>query len=478
MASLGAIITIGEFDFGDLISGQRNCQNGFHATTLITTPAVNSLLPKATLIRLLQLRSIAIVGQLMAILVARFGLGLDLPLAANFTLISLLALINLLFWYQLRMVSAHPQRLVFAHLLVDIAGLTLLLYLNGGYSNPFSALYLLPLALAATLLPPLQVWVLAGLAVAGYSWNMFFFLPLPHYHGPFGDQFHLHLLGMWFGFVIGAVVIAYFLVGMSRELRRREQVLTHATGVAARREQVAALGALAASTAHNLGTPLSTVQVLVGELLEGCEDGQVEQREALQLIKTQIERCSFALREIRFGADGDVSPDNCLGKDIGPVDIAALLRAAINEWSLFSPQLRVEFDAATAGAEIPSSSLLGSIPSATVETLKRGLVALLDNAADAQASYVKVKYEQRDTELVLQLADDGEGVAEQVIDKIGEPYVTTRGGGRGLGLYLLTYLVDRLGGTLSLNNCSEQGTEARITLPVGDRSPSELGKGE
>jgi len=424
------------------------------------------LLPKATLIRLLQLRSLAILGQSLTILVAQFGLGLALPLAANFTVITILVLINLLFWRQIRAATANLERLVFSHLLVDIAGLTLLLYLNGGYSNPFSALYLLPLALAATLLPPLYVWVLAGLAVAGYSWNMFFFLPLPHYHGPFGDQFHLHLLGMWFGFVIGAGVIAYFLVGMGRELRRREQALTRATIEAARREQIAALGALAASTAHDLGTPLSTVQLLVGELLELAGDEPTEQRENLLLIKSQIERCSRALREIRFGVDGDLSQDGDPNNGVDAVDMASLLQGSVEEWSLFSPQLRIEFAADPAESGTRSESWPEKIPAAAVETLKRGLVALLDNAADAQATDVKVEYEQGEFELVLRVTDDGEGVVTQIVEKIGEPYVTTRGGGRGLGLYLLTYMVDRLGGRLCLNNLAGRGTVAEITLPL------------
>ncbi|MDF1818960.1 MAG: HAMP domain-containing sensor histidine kinase [Immundisolibacteraceae bacterium] len=428
------------------------------------------MLPKATLIRLLQLRSFAILGQLLAILIVHLGLDLELPLAANLSVISLLVLINGLFWRQIRTVGDAPQRLVFVHLLVDIAGLTLLLYLNGGYSNPFSALYLLPLALAATLLSSVQVWALTGMAAVGYSLNLFFYIPLPHYHGILGDQFHLHLLGMWLGFIIGAAVIAYFLVSMSRELRRRERALNDAMAVAGKREQLAALGVMAASTAHDLGTPLSTVQMLVEELLEPTEGEPTRARENLQLIKSQVERCNNALRELRFGANrGLLSGDDAIDVE-GPVDPVAELESLIDEWSLMSPGLQVEFKPDQ--DSLPSSPACHRLPAVAVDTLRRGLVAMLDNALDAQADRVAVEYRCSDDTLLLRLTDNGEGVAGHVIESLGEPYLTTRGEGRGLGLYLIAYLVDRLGGSIRVARRAQRGSVAEILLPVHSLRPT------
>ncbi|RLA09287.1 MAG: hypothetical protein DRQ54_03120 [Gammaproteobacteria bacterium] len=419
------------------------------------------MISKITLLRLFQLRSLAIAGQLVAILVAQFWLGLDLPLVANFSVIGGLTLINLLLWWQIRLATINPQWLIFGHLLADIVGLTLLLYLNGGYSNPFSALYLLPLAMAAALIPVAQVWMLAGLAVAGYTLNMLFYQPLPHYHGPFGDQFHLHLVGMWLGFVIGAGVIAYFLAGMGRELRRQQQALTQARMLVARREQVAALGALAASAAHELGTPLSTIKVLVGELLETA-GGEPQQN--LQLIKSQVDRCSRALGEIRFAVEGDGPVDDNEG--IGLAELATLLQRAIDEWSVFSPQVRVEFFGDFTAPVSPSARRAeeSKVSMAAVDALKRGLITVLDNSADAGADNVRAEYLHGDGRVVLRLMDDGEGIASQVIDNIGEPYVTTRGRGRGLGLYLVSYMLDSLGGSLQLTNSVNRGAVAELTI--------------
>jgi two-component system sensor histidine kinase RegB len=152
-----------------------------------------------------------------------------------------------------------------------------------------------------------------------------------------------------------------------------------------------------------------------------------------------------------------------------PVDPVAELESLIDEWSLISPGLQVEFKQ-NYGPLSPSPSC-HHLSAVAVDTLRRGLVAMLDNAVDAQADHVAVEYRCSDDTLLLRLTDNGEGVARHVIENLGEPYLTTRGEGRGLGLYLIAYMVDRLGGSIHVARQEQRGSVAEILLPVDRLGP-------
>ena len=396
---------------------------------------------------LVHLRSVALATQAAAVAVAAGMLGMPLPLAIDALILGALAGMNALAWWYARHGDEPSAWVLTGQLAFDIVGLTAFLYFNGGYANPFASLFLLPLAVAATVLPMRHTAALTALVVAGYSLVMFAYRPLPHYHGSLGDSFDLHLLGMWLSLVVAALVIAAFVARLAAALRLREAHLAQLREVALRGEQLAALGALAAGTAHELGTPLSTMAVLVGELRATAP---AEQRAELDLLSQQIERCRGVLtRNLTVTGQGRAEGGGRLG-------LAAWLAALVEQWRQTRPQATLQW----------SCSGPGEPPQVVAdETLRQALFSLLDNAADASAAVDLSACWDADA-LRLEIADRGPGVPREVVARLGEPFVSGKPGGLGLGVYLARAVVERFGGRLVIAPREGGGTLAQVALPL------------
>ena len=217
--------------------------------------------------RLFTLRSLMIGGELLAVLGIHYLTDVRLPLTAMLGIIGLLAAINLWTWLQVRSRTLVTDQAFFYHLCIDVTAIASLLYCSGGATNPFAWLFLIPLIIAATVLSARATWVIAALSTLCYSLLMRFYIPLgEHAHLHQNDSFSQHVLGMWFGFVMSAVLIAWFIAGMANTLRERDRALALAREKSLRDEKLVALGTLATGTAHELGTPLATIAVVAREL--------------------------------------------------------------------------------------------------------------------------------------------------------------------------------------------------------------------
>ncbi len=394
---------------------------------------------------LVHLRSVALATQAAAVLVAVGALGMRLPLAVDGLILGTLAVMNALAWWYARRGAEPSAWVLAAQLAFDIVGLTAFLYFNGGYANPFASLFLLPLAVAATVLPTRHTAALTALVVAGYTWVMFAFRPLPHYHGSLGDSFDLHLIGMWLSLVVAAVVIAAFVARLAAALRTREAHLSRLREAALRGEQLAALGALAAGTAHELATPLSTMAVLIGEL-RAASGARAE----LDELARQIDRCRDVItRNLTVTGRGRAEGGGRLG-------FATWLEAVVEQWRQTRPQATLRW----------SCDGPGDAPRVVAdETLRQALFSLLDNAADASAA-VELHARWDAQAMQVDIVDRGPGVPRELAARLGEPFVSGKAQGLGLGVYLARAVVERLGGALSLAPREGGGTCARVTLPL------------
>ncbi|MFZ5492642.1 MAG: ATP-binding protein [Pseudomonadota bacterium] len=396
---------------------------------------------------LVHLRSVALATQAAAVLLAAGVLGLALPLAIDGLLFGALAGMNALAWWYARRGDEPSAWVLTTQLALDIAGLTAFLYFNGGYANPFASLFLLPLAVAATVLPTRHTAGLTALVVGGYTFVMFAFRPLPHYHGRLGDSFDLHLLGMWLSLVVAAVVIAAFVARLAATLRTREARLAELREAALRNEQLAALGALAAGTAHELATPLSTMAVLASELRATAGAGQ---RADLDLLSQQIDRCRDVLtRNLTVTGQGRAEGGGRLG-------LQAWVQALGEHWQQTRPQARLNL--VCSGPGEPPQVVAD-------ETLRQALCSLLDNAADAGAAVdFELRWDQQTVH--MDIADRGAGVPSDLAPRLGQPFVTGKPGGLGLGVYLARAVIERLGGSLAITPREGGGTLARVCVPL------------
>ena len=212
--------------------------------------------------RLLKLRSIAIAGWFLVFAIATAGTGLDVHIYPAAFVIFLWFSLTIVTWRWLQSAHAVSDWDIFAQLIADVALLTVLLYFTGGATNPFTMLYLLPLTVAAALLPGIYTWLSAAITISCYSLLLFFYHPLPLAMSLDHGTVNPHVLGMWSGFVLSACLIAMFIVKMGRSLRERDKLLAEAREKSLKDEQLIVLGTLAAGAAHELGTPLGTMAII------------------------------------------------------------------------------------------------------------------------------------------------------------------------------------------------------------------------
>lgn len=403
--------------------------------------------------RLVNLRSLAVAAQLLTLLAVWKLLNLTLEWLPMLACIATLAALNLLTLLRLRSNQPVSSLELFAQLAIDVFALSILLYYAGGSTNPFVSLYLLPLVIAAATLPSRFTWGMAALTTACYSWLMVYYVPLPHRHEDMDSAFNTHVMGMWLGFVISAVVVAYFVVKMAQAVRSRDKLLVQVREEILRNERIVALGTQAAGAAHELGTPLSTMAVVIGELQNGINDEALH--DSLILLDEQVRGCRRILDKILLNA-----------QDSGASSlqtVEALMTEVLEEWQLLRPAAHYRYH----------NGGTGPAPVLSVDvTLRAALMNLLNNAADASEHAIEIDTRWNDSRFILEIRDFGAGLSEEVALKAGSAFFTTKTEGRGLGLFLANATIERLGGTVRLYNREAGGATTELTLPVNRESPA------
>jgi two-component system sensor histidine kinase RegB len=398
---------------------------------------------------------VAIVSQTVAIAAAYLVLDGPLPLRELALTIGALAL-----WNALNYGPVHAQRVVHdgevvLHLCVDIVAFTAVLYFTGGPTNPFVSLYLVPISLAATSLPTAHAWLTTAMCGVGYSFLWWRSVPLPPVHARFGTDFDLHLTGMWVNFVIAAVLIVLFVGRMAVLVRQRDRELAALREQALRDQQIVELGTLAAGTAHELNTPLSTLAILAGELEDTVTDEKQKQQLAVMLDEIRV------INERLNRIVGGVGAERSAGAR--HVRLRAFLEEIFGRWSDAHPDiaLGVEFEASPADPSIAAEA-----------TIEQAIRNVLDNAAHASTANgrnrVGVRVRADRAAVTIAVTDEGAGLDPGVRDEIGLKIVSTKEGGLGIGLLLSRAALQRFGGRLELTSRASGGVEARIHLPLDE----------
>lgn len=401
--------------------------------------------------QLVLLRAIAIAGQIITVAFVNGALDIPLPLAPLAAGIGFLALFNLATWLRLGLRRPVSDGELFAQILVDVGVLTVLLYFTGGAANPFAAMYVLPLTVAAAALPWSYTWNVAAVAGAGYLLLMFFNAPLIHAGGE-PLEYRLFIAGSGINFAITGGLIAYFVVKITGTLREHERLLAQAKERDLHNERIVQLGALAAGAAHELGTPLSTVAVVVKEL-QGRWRRRPDLLRELGVISNQIELCKDSLSNMLASA-GHARMEG--GEKVA---LDGFLQALVENWRLTRPQAVV------------TCRCQGTPPAPDIViecSLRQAIVNLLNNAADASPEQVDVEGRWDERELCIWICDRGPGIPPEAADRIGKDFVTTKppGKGHGVGLVLSTAVISRFGGSVKLFNQPERGACTEVRLPL------------
>lgn len=405
---------------------------------------------RRNLLQLVQLRWLAVAGQLLTVLGVRYGLQVPLPLREMLTLLAVLALFNVASWLRTHLARPVVNAELLAGLLVDVAVLTGQLYYSGGITNPFIFLFLLQVAVASVLLRPGYVWALVvatGLAFAVLTaWHRPLALP-ELAQAPLSG---VYVAGLLVCFALDAALLVIFIGRISRNLRQRDEALARLRQRAAEEEHIVRMGLLASGAAHELGTPLATLSVILGDWSRMAPfAGEPELREEIEEMQRQIARCKTIVAGILSSA-GETRGD-------APVEttLHAFLDELVQEWK----QTRgAALDATREGPDLP---IISDTP------LKQMIGNILDNALEAapgQPLRLDARWNQ-DT-LTLRVQDRGPGFPPGMLERLGTPYQSSKGTpGRGLGLFLSVNVARTLGGQIAAHNLPD-GAEVVIILPL------------
>ena len=397
--------------------------------------------------RVLVLKNIAVVGQTLAVLVVAKGMGMPLPFAVIGTV---LLVLNLLTWVRLKLLWEVREAEVFAQLLLDVLLLSGLLYLAGGATNPFVLLLLLPLTIAAATLAVTYAWTLAAAIVACYTLLMFVYIPLPHFHIDHTARLDSGAWLMWLGFVLGVGLVGYYVMKMGAALREREAALAEVRENALRDESLVALGALAVGAAHELGTPLSTMAVVLKELELG-HAAQPDLVRDLRLLRDQVTRCKDTLSNMLS------STEQARAEGGYSVALDGYLADLVAQWRGMRPLAQVVYRwvGQPPAPQIIAEQVLGQI-----------ITNILNNAADASEDSVEVEADCDTERLRIEVLDRGPGLTPDAQAQAGQLFYTTKDSGRGLGLFLVGAALRRFGGVLTLSNRDGGGVRALVVLPL------------
>ena len=396
--------------------------------------------------RLVGCRWLALAALSLLVLLCPVLLDIPLPQAPMFAILAVAGLINAITWWRLRqMPDATPYEL-FSHLLIDVAALSALCFFSGGATNPLVSLLLPPIAIAALTLPVRCVIAVGGIALSAYSLLMIYYVPLPMPDATRATR--LHLIGMWLTFAVSALMIAWFVVRMTRLIRERDAELAAAREQGLRDERVLAIGTLAAGAAHELGTPLGTMALLAGELADepGLSDAV---REDIKLMRQQIQVCKGIITGLSRRAGADRLENSSL--------------QAVDRWV---DSIRQHWHASRPLAE-SRLILNGAQPAPKMVAdprLEQALLNLFNNAANACQKTIDIRIDWTASDLVIEIHDDGPGFPPEVLEHGGFASFPAHQQGSGIGLMLTRSAIEQLGGQLTLCNPSQGGALARIDL--------------
>ena len=403
----------------------------------------------SSLRQLIDLRSVAIAGQTLAV-AGVILLGVSLPVAPMAIIIAALLALNIVASVRLRRGVPATHGTLAAQLAFDLVAFTGLLLYAGGSANPVVSIYLLHVVVIAMLLPWRSAIAGTALVIACLALAIRFAEPLRHRMASRCRRPTL-ALGLWVSFALTAAVTAWFVSRIVTSLREHDRLLQESARKALIDEAVNRLGTLAAGAAHELGTPLTTIAMVAGEMHRDAQTPA--QRRDAAILAAQVDACRQALSNLRATAG------HARAEGGGPERLDAFVMSVLARFRALRPDvpLQADWDGPRPAPEIFAD-----------QSLRQSLLILLNNAADASPHSVDVTARWDEQSLCVTVADRGRGVAPERIGMLGRTFFTTKapGQGTGLGLVLTASTVNRLGGTVRWTNRADGGLAAEIRLPL------------
>jgi len=410
------------------------------------------------LLLLVALRWVAVVGQVITIAVTALSFHIVLPIPGMACVLMALAAANIVSFYRAANGATISNGELFVQILIDVSALTLQLYLTGGASNPFVGLFLIQVILGAVLLQPVLSWSLVAVTTGCFVLLTVCYRDIGlagHVMGPHAGAalVHLHRWGALIAFILAAALQVLFVTRINGNLRQRDTRVAELRQQTAEEAHIVRMGLLASGAAHELGSPLATLSVIMNDwgrmpaLSANHELGGElgEMQTALARCKEIVSRMLLAVGETRAeGAERTT--------------LVQFFDQIVEDWRASRAPARVDYlNQIRADADIVSDAMI-----------KQALLNVFDNALEASPAWVGIEVAVRAHLVVVKVHDKGPGFAPEILARFGKPYASTKQRpGRGLGLFLVTNVLRKLGGNVVGRNNAEGGATVTVRFPIG-----------
>ncbi len=392
---------------------------------------------------LIKIRWIAIFGQVFAIFFVSFVLKIQIPLLETLSIILLSVLINFYSYFEERKNKSISNLKAFSYLLFDTLQLGFLLFLTGGIINPFSILILAPVITSASYLPALMTVILSTISILIIILLNFYFIPLD-----LGAKFFLpeiYSFGLISALIITVIFIAIYAYLFASSSRQISNALSISKLQILNQKKMTEVGSLSAAAAHELGTPLNTIFLILNDLLKEkklIEDINIAKD--IFLLKSQAERCKEILQ--RFSKNPLKLKDKFLEK----VKISDLIKINFDKFNK-NKRLILKINPSESEPEIIYK-----------DEIMYALGNIVQNAITYSISTTKVELNYEKSIINIMISDDGSGFSKDIIDKIGEPYVSKNNHGMGLGIFIAKNLIENMGGNIKFYNSKDDKAVVEI----------------
>ncbi len=394
---------------------------------------------------LIKIRWIAIFGQFLAVFIVFYVIKIEIPLFEILTIILLSVAVNFYSYFEERKNKSISNVKAFSFLLFDTLQLGCLLYLTGGIINPFSILILAPVITSASYLPALMTVILSSISIIIIVILNFYYVALylgPEFYIP--DIYNFGLVASLIITVIFIAIYAYLFASSSRKI---SNALSVSKLQILNQKKITEVGSLSAAAAHELGTPLNTIFLILNDLLK--EKKLVEDKNIVKdiyLLKSQAERCKEILQ--RFSRNPLKLKDKFLDK----VKITDLIKINFDK---FNKNKKLN---------IKNIQIIEEPEIIFKDEIMYALGNIIQNAIFHCKETVTVELDYNKTQLKIFITDDGLGFAKDIIDKLGEPYVSKNSQGMGLGIFIAKNLIENMGGNINLYNSKDETAVVEITF--------------
>ena len=394
---------------------------------------------------LIKIRWIAIIGQFLAIFFVTFIFKIQIPIYETISIILLSVIINFYSYFQERKNKTISNIKAFLFLLFDTLQLGFLLFLTGGIINPFSILILAPVITSASYLPALMTVVLSTISIIIIILLNFYFIPLD-----LGEQFYLpdiYSFGLITSLIITVIFIAIYAYLFASSSRKISNALSVSKLQILNQKKITEVGSLSAATAHELGTPLNTIFLILNDLLK--EKKLIEDKNIVKdiiLLKSQAERCKEILQRL------SKNPLKIKDKFLNKVKLSDLIKINFEKFNK-EKILDIKKKLVTDEPEIIYK-----------DEIMYALGNIIQNAIFHSRETVKANINYSDLNVKILISDDGNGFSKDIIDKLGEPYISKNTEGMGLGIFISKNLVENMGGKLTFYNSKDENAVVEIVF--------------